>query len=468
VFDLFGRRKRPDVGAARTEAASARVSAPPAVNIERRADGAIFLTSPLDLPPVRRSLPHLFDEIAARYPNRVFMKQRDEPDGPWRGVTYGEASRITRFMAQWFIDEGLGLGDAVAILSGPSIEHALVMIAAQRCGAAVAPLSVAYSLIAQDMTRLTGCVARAEPKFIFADDASKFARAFQALAPSGVRFVAARGTADGLDVTSLNELSKRRETAMVDLAMDAITLETIARIIYTSGSTGSPKATPQTQNCLMTTVAQCEALGLLDFGGEGPQHLEAMPFSHIMAGNFNFNNVMAAGGTIWIDGGKPTPQLFQQTIKNLGDVSPQFFLTVPIGFAMLCDAMEADSALRDKFFANLSYIGFGGAVLSDQLTQRISALSVAACGRETPIYSYYGATEFLFGAMRWWWPYDRMDVIGLPLPRGDLKLFPVGDKLELRIKSPTLMPRSGYLGDPEASAALFDEEIGRASCRERV
>lgn len=449
---LFG------LGRKKTAAATPRNGPPPAdVIVERRADGAILLRSPLSLPPLRRSLPHLFDEIAQKYPDRAFMRQRRAPSEPWREISYRDAARQSRSMAQWLINGGLEPGGAVAILSGPSIEHAVFMLAAQRCGAAVAPLSVAYSLIALDLTRLQECVARSGAAFVFADDATAYARAFNALAGRGVRLIAARGETEGLSVTPLQDLIEAREKADVSRRMEAITLDTIARIIYTSGSTGAPKATPQTQNCLMTTVAQCEALGLLEFGGVGPQHLEAMPFSHIMAGNFNFNNVVAAGGTIWIDDGKPTPQLFHHTIANLREFSPHFFLTVPIGFAMLCDAMEQDTALRDRFFANLVYIGFGGAVLSDQIMQRLNALSIAARGRTTPIYAFYGATEFLFGALRWW-PSDRMDVIGLPLPAGDLKLAPVGEKLELRVRGPTVMPRSGYLGDAGASEALFDEE----------
>lgn len=385
------------------------------------------------------------------------MRQREGPDGAWRAITYEDAAIASRRLAQGLLDLGLKPGGAVAILSGPSIEHSIFMLAAQRCGAAVAPLSVAYSLIAKDMARLEGCVAQAGATIAFADDAAKFARAVQALARAGIGIVAARGEAEGVPLIDLHDLMATPERN-VSKVMSGVGEDTIARIMFTSGSTGSPKATPQTQNCLMTTIAQCEALGLLDFGDEAPQHLEAMPFSHIMAGNFNFNNVVAAGGTIWIDDGKPTPQLFAQTIANLRDVAPTFFLTVPIGFTMLCDAMEIDDGLRDHFFSRLSYMGFGGAVLSDQLVRRLDALSQKAVGRSTPIYSFYGATEFMFGALRWWWPCDRMDVLGLPLPAGDLKLAPVGEKLELRIRGPTVMPRSGYLGDPEASKSLFDDE----------
>lgn len=453
--------KLPTLFGARRDSAGTALSSPrdrpPQVLVEAGRDGAVLLRSPLRLPSLHQSLPHLFDDVARRFPERVFMRQREGADRQWRSITYREAAAASRRLAQGLLDLGLQPGGAVAILSGPSIEHALFMLAAQRCGAAVAPLSVAYSLIASDMDRLSGCAAKAGATIAFADDASKFSRALAALSADGLKIVAARGQSGPLSITRLDALMEVRERDVAK-TMSGIRPDTIARIMFTSGSTGSPKATPQTQACLMTTIGQCEALGLLDFGDEGPQHLEAMPFSHIMAGNFNFGNVVAAGGTLWIDEGKPTPQLFGQTLENLRDVAPTFFLTVPIGFTMLCDALEADPALRDHFFSRLAYMGFGGAVLSDQLVRRLDALSHAARGRTTPIYSFYGATEFMFGALRWWWPCERMDVLGLPLPAGDLKLAPVGDKLELRVRGPTVMNRSGYLGDAEISAALFDEE----------
>ncbi|MEP6501723.1 MAG: AMP-binding protein [Betaproteobacteria bacterium] len=132
-------------------------------------------------------------------------------------------------------------------------------------------------------------------------------------------------------------------------------------------------------------------------------------------------------------------------------------MTVPAGYAMLCDAMEADASLRDGFFRNLRYVGFGGAVLPDPVAQRLRALSRAARGREIPIYSFYGATEFLFGTLQYW-NSPRMDVIGLPLPAVELKLAPVDGKFELRVRTPTLMPRSGYLGASIPDEQLFDED----------
>ncbi len=431
----------------------------PSVSVRTSENGVLYLQSGLELPKVAPSLPHLFDEKAVAYPERIFVRDRYSEDGSWRSITYGEAKRAADGMAQWLIDHGVGFGDSVAFLSKPSIEHAIAAIGIQRSGAAIAPISVAYSLLSSDFGKLKDCMTRAGARFAIVDDASAFQNAMAALSGLGIEFVAVSGKAAGIRTASFADLVGTQPTAAVAERMGQLRPETTARIMYTSGSTGSPKAVPQSQYNLTLTVAQNEAVGLADFGGEGPQILEAMPFSHIMAGNFNFNNVIGAAGTINIDAGKPTPQFFSQTIANLREVSPHYFITVPVGFEMLCDAMEADTALRDSFFKNIRFLGFGGAVLDDRTKDRLLDLSQAARGSEVPILSFYGATEYLFGTLKYW-KGGPTDVIGLPLPGANLKLKPEpqGNRFELWIKSGGLMPRSGYLGAPEASAGLFDEE----------
>jgi feruloyl-CoA synthase len=428
----------------------------PQVKATRFMDGTIHLESPFALPPVGPTLAHIFDGAAAAYPDRPFMKERDAA-GDWATITYGEAKRAADGLAQWLIDRGIGRGDSVAYLSAPSIQHGVSAIGVQRSGAAFAPISVAYSLIATDHAQLRGCVELAGARVVIVDDAVKFSKALGVLADLDVVLVAARGEAPGLDLLRWSEVITTTPTAAVAQRMAAARPEDIARIMYTSGSTGSPKATPQPHATLTISIAQMECLDLLNFDGEAPQLLEAMPFSHIMAGNYNFGNMIAAAGTIWIDEGKPTPELFAKTIANLRDVSPHCFITVPLGYAMLCDAMEVDSALRDGFFRNLRWIGFGGAVLSEDVRQRLLALSRQARDAEVPIYSFYGATEFLLGALKYW-PDGPTNVIGLPLPAIELRLAPLDDAYELRMRGPTLMPRSGYIGAPEASAALFDDD----------
>ncbi len=428
----------------------------PSVTLDRRDDGSIVLRSGLPLGPVPKSLAHVFDEQAERDPDAIFMRQRG-PNGEWQGISYGAARRAADGLAQWLVDEGIGVGDVVSFLSEPSIVHGIAAIGVQRSGAAIAPVSVAYSLMSRDHAQLRQCVSVVGAKVVIVDDAARYAAALRALAPLGVTIVAASGTVEGVDTTPWAEVVATPPRHDVTERMAAIRPDHIARIIYTSGSTGSPKATPQPHANLNITIAQNRALGLLEFGDDPPQILEAMPFSHIMAGNFNFNNTIAAGGTVWIDEGKPTAEMFAKTLANLRDVAPSYFITVPLGYTMLCQALEADADLSRHFFSRLKFLGFGGAVLAEDVRDRLIALSIAARGKAVPIFSFYGATEYLFGTLKYWTE-GGTDVIGLPLPATDLKLVPFDGRYEMRVKGPTMMPQSGYIGAPEASASLFDEE----------
>jgi feruloyl-CoA synthase len=122
---------------------------------------------------------------------------------------------------------------------------------------------------------------------------------------------------------------------------------------------------------------------------------------------------------------------------------------------MLVDAMEQDPKLRKSFFKNLRSCGYGGATLSDDLYGRIQALAIAETGMRIPDTTMYGSTEAQ-GITVVHWEVERVGLIGLPLPGMTLKLAPSGDKLEVRVKGPTVT--TGYHNDPEKTAAAFDEE----------
>ena len=139
--------------------------------------------------------------------------------------------------------------------------------------------------------------------------------------------------------------------------------------------------------------------------------------------------------TIYLDNGKPIPGMFDETIRNLREVSPLVFGSAPIAFTMLADAMERDDALRDKFFAKLRYMGYGGATLSDDLYDRMQALAIKSTGHRIALTTMYGATETQ-GITVVHWLTERVGLIGLPLPGVTLKLVPNGQKLEVRVKGP--------------------------------
>jgi feruloyl-CoA synthase len=430
----------------------------PDIEVERRADGAILIRS-LHAPGwAPRSIAHLFADRAAEHPDRDLLLQREPGHGPWRGVSYGEAYRAAEGIAQWLHDRGLGPSDCVMVISGNSVEHGLVMLGCYTAVVPVAPVSAAYSLSGGDYANLRYCFSKLRPKVVFAQSGRLFAGALAALRaenPDLTVVAADDGEAGAVPLAEL--IATTPDAARIAAARDRIQDVTVAKYLFTSGSTGAPKATLQTHGMFAHMIAA--QAGLRTDGDEpadrGAASLEWMPWSHISAGNIKFNNNLWHGGTIYLDEGRPTPAAFQTTIRNLYEVSPTTFGSAPVAYAMLVAAMERDAKLRAAFFRNLAYMSYGGAVVSSDVYERLQALAVAETGGRIPMTTMYGATETQ-GVAAVHWETDQVGLIGLPYPGAVLKLTPHGHKYEVRAKAPTIAP--GYLGDPERTAAAFDEE----------
>jgi len=424
-----------------------------------RKGGAIYIRS-RQAPGARpRTIPHALDERAALHPDRVFIKERDPNTDQWIKVTYGEAKRLTDSLAQAFLDLGAGPDAPVMILSGNSIRAALIILAAQKIGAPAAPISVPYSTMSNDFDKLKHCYNMVKPAIIFAEQLAPFQKGIAALDAQNCTIVSADPGGDN-SVRRFDDLVATAPTPAVAGAMATLCDETVAKYLFTSGSTGLPKPVPQTQGSMCSMIAGQE--GLRD-DARDPDYdpdqvanvLDWLPWNHISGSNVNFNGALWNGATFWIDGGKPTPALFHETLRNIHECSPSTFGTAPIALAMLAEAMEQDESLLKAFFKNMRSIGYGGATLSDDLYDRLQALSIKATGRRIPIITMYGATETQ-GITVVHWEVERVGLVGLPLPGTTLKLVPNGEKLEVRVKGPSVMP--GYLNDPKKNAEVFDEE----------
>ena len=430
----------------------------PDIEMTTTPEGVIYLTprqTPGDRPT---TVPHCLDERAAEHPDRPFLKERDPKTNEWISVSYGEAKAKTDSLAQAFLDMGAGPHAPVMILSGNSIKSALVILAAQKIGAPAAPISVPYSLMSTDFDKLKHCFGAVKPAVIFAEQLEPFKPALAALPLEDCKVFTALGATN--EVLDYNELEHTPVTDAVDAAKAKLSDASIGKYLFTSGSTGMPKPVPQTQGAMCSMIAGVE--GLRDDTRDPDynpdrvtQTLDWLPWNHISGSNVNFNGTLWNGGTFWIDGGKPTPALFQQTIENIYDASPDAFGTAPIALAMLAEAMEEDDKLLYAFFKNMRSVGYGGATLSDDLYDRLQNLAIKATGKRIPITTMYGATETQ-GITVVHWEVERVGLIGLPLPGMTVKLVPTGDKLEVRVKGPTVM--EGYLDMPAKNAEVFDDE----------
>jgi len=431
----------------------------PDIEAVRRADGTVYLTSRHPLGQMHRSIAHLFEQKAAAHPARKFIAERTPipggGTGDWRFITYGEMNARAEAIAQALLTRGLGPDAPLMVLSGNSIAHGSMMLGAMKARVPVAPVSVAYSIMSGDHGKLRHVFETTKPKMIFAEQGPIYARALAALPLDGVEVVSVMPVPDRA-TTPYEDLLKTNPGPAVAESMAKIDHDTVAKYLFTSGSTGMPKGVIQTHRMMCAVVAAQEALRTeASDPDEIPESLEWMPWNHISAGNIGFNNAMNAGGTIYLDAGKPLPGMFDETIRNLRDIRPLGFGSAPIAFGWLADAMERDPSLRDHFFAKMRMVGYGGATLSQDIYERIQALSIAATGERIPFTTMYGATETQ-GVTVVHWLTERVGLIGLPLPGITLKLVPNGTKLEVRVKGPTITP--GYLNRDDLTKKAFDEE----------
>ena len=430
----------------------------PDVRMTRKGD-AIYIEA-AQPPGVRpKTIPHCLDERAAQHPGRPFLRERDPKTDEWVTLTYGEAKSVTDSLAQAFLDLGAGPDAPVMLLSGNSIRAAMVILAAQKIGAPAAPISVPYSTMSSDFDKLKHCFNTVKPAVVFAEQLAPFKKAIAALPAGAFKVVSAAPDGDNA-VIAYDALCAAAPSPAVGAAMASLNDASVAKYLFTSGSTGMPKPVPTTQGAMCSMIGGQE--GLRDNArdpeydpGRVDNFLDWLPWNHISGSNVNFNGALWNGSTFWIDGGKPTPALFHETIRNVRECSPSVFGTAPIALSMLAEAMEQDEALLKAFFKNMRSVGYGGATLSDDLYDRLQALSIKATGRRIPIVTMYGATETQ-GITVVHWEVERVGLVGLPLPGTTLKLVPNGEKLEVRVKGPTVMP--GYLGDPKKNAEVFDEE----------
>ncbi|HLH93430.1 MAG TPA: feruloyl-CoA synthase [Xanthobacteraceae bacterium] len=428
--------------------------AEPRVLREARPDGAIVLRAAAPLAPYDPSLARLFRAAVEAAPDRVFLAERRDT-GDWRRLSYAQARRQVDALAQALLERGLDAERPVMVLSGNSIEHALIMLAGYTSGIPVAPISVAYSLQSQDHAKLKAIASLLKPGLVYVADTAAYAKALAALDLTNTEIVAGRNGANLERVTSFEALAATRPGAAVEKARAAIRPDTIAKFLFTSGSTGHPKAVVNTHG--MLTANQQQAAQIWPFLAEQPLVLvDWLPWNHTFGGNHNFNMVLRHAGTLYIDGGRPLPALVDTTIRNLSEVSPTVYFNVPAGYAMLLPRLEQDERFARSFFAGLRFIFYAGAALPQDVWTRLEAVAARVTGERVPLTSSWGTTETAPLATAAHFLIDRAGPIGVPAPGVEIKLVPSGAKLEIRVRGPNVTP--GYWKRPDLTAAAFDAE----------
>lgn len=425
------------------------------VHREDRPDGTILLRSGHELSEVAAKTGDWLHRWAAETPEAVFLAERSGPG--WREVPYGEALEQVQAMAAALLERGLGPETPILIASGNGVDHGLLSMAAHYVGIPTVPVAEQYSLIPGAQKQLKYILGLIDPRMVFADDGEKYGSALALEEMAGREIVVARNPGAGHHTVA--DLLKGGG-ADVAAAAAQVGPDSVVKILMTSGSTSSPKGVLTTHGMMCANQAQmADALPFLR--QHKPRIVDWLPWNHVFGGSHNFNAMLANGGALYIDGGKPVKGMVETTIENNRMVSGTMAFNVPVGFAMLRDALHADKALRESYFGELDMLFYAGASLPQDVWEDMEAMAREVRGDVPLMNSSWGLTETAPACLIQHQKTDRSGIVGVPMTGVTIKLLPdesddTGNRFEVRVKGPNVM--RGYFEDPEKTAAAFDEE----------
>ncbi len=250
-------------------------------------------TGLLPQPNSKRSIGVVFQERAARYGDRVFLKFGDQQ------LTYRDANATANRYASVLAARGVGQGDVVAIMLRNSPNAVLAMLATVKCGAVAGMLN--YHQRGDVLAHSLGLL---NPKLLIAET-----DLVSAVAECG----AAGATDNTLTVEDLERFAVSAP-AINPASASEVRAKDTAFYIFTSGTTGYPKAS------VMTHYRWLKALG--GFGGLGLRLRSSdtlyscLPLYHNNALTVAVSSVMISGATLALGKSFSASRFWDEVIAN--------------------------------------------------------------------------------------------------------------------------------------------------------
>ena len=232
------------------------------------------LTGLLARPHSKKSIGTVFQERAARYGDRVFLRFGDQE------LTYRDANAAANRYAAVLAARGVGKGDVVGIMLRNSPNAVLTMLAAVKCGAVAGMINYHQrgEVLAHSLGLLDAKVLIAETDLV-----------------SAVADCGGAGTTETLTIDDLERFAESAPASNPPSA-SAVSARDTAFYIFTSGTTGFPKAS------VMTHLRWLKALAA--FGGMGLRLKSSdtlyscLPLYHNNALTVALSSVINSGATL--------------------------------------------------------------------------------------------------------------------------------------------------------------------------
>ncbi|WP_105972922.1 4-coumarate--CoA ligase family protein [Streptomyces geranii] len=357
-------------------------------------------------------------------------------------LTYDQLDRFHRRIAAGLAEAGVRKGDVLALHSPNTIAFPTAFYAATRAGAAVTtvhPLATAEEFAGQLRDSAADWIVTVSPLLETARAAAERA--------GGVREIFVCDTAPGH-----RSLIDMLASTAPEPEIDIDPAEDIAALPYSSGTTGVPKGVMLTHRSIATNLAQLAPAIRM---GPGDRILAVLPFFHIYGLTALMNMPLKRGATVVV-----LPRFDLDTF--LAAIEKHritgLFVAPPIVLAL-----AKHPAVERYDLSSLEYVLSSAAPLDAALA--------AACSARLglpPVGQAYGMTELSPGTHIV--PLDDMSTappgtVGRLLPSTEMRVLSLddpdedaaaGEAGEIAIRGPQVM--KGYLGNPEATAAMIDED----------
>jgi fatty-acyl-CoA synthase len=231
------------------------------------------VTGLLARPTSKTSIGKVFQDRAARYGDRVFLRFGDQR------LTYREANATANRYAAVLATRGVGHGDVVGIMLRNSPNALLMMLAAVKTGAVAGMINYHQrgEVLAHSLGLLDAKVLVTESDLVDAVD--------ECGAPG----------ADPLPIEELERLAATAPTTNPASASAVLAKDT-AFYIFTSGTTGHPKASVMTHKRWLAALAAFGGLGLRLHGND--TLYSCLPLYHNNALTVAVGSVLNSGATL--------------------------------------------------------------------------------------------------------------------------------------------------------------------------
>ncbi|MBU1320437.1 MAG: o-succinylbenzoate--CoA ligase [candidate division Zixibacteria bacterium] len=301
-------------------------------------------------------------------------------------LSYGELEERIHRCAIGLHDLGIETGDRIAVIAQNSVEYAILIFAAYRIGATLAPINTRL-----DPRSWEDCIMKLTPsalvidreRIAFADDI-------------GMRYLLMEDVGGGIgsEPYSADSFSVLHE----------VSTEHEASIVFTSGSSGDPKGVILTLgNHFCNALASNENIKLT----HQDCWLAALPFCHVGGMSILFRTALDGCSAYVADSFAP------DVVNRLIDRGQLTHLSL---VPTMLDSLLASRKMR-KFPDSLRAILLGGAAVSERLIETIRELNL-------PVLPTYGLTEAAsqLCTLSPESPPEKLSSSGSPLENTELKI----------------------------------------------